>query len=174
MSRRVAVVVMLLAGVLIAGCAKPRPTPVASIPAASVEPSASVAVASVPPSPGSPVPSSPVPSQGPSESAAASQAPVGSPTSSESAVAVTVEAHDLSFRPRQLEAPAGQPVTLAIHNLGRVVHNLTIDELQVQLIASPGETKSEVFASLKPGTYTFYCSVSGHRQAGMEGTLTVK
>jgi uncharacterized cupredoxin-like copper-binding protein len=89
-------------------------------------------------------------------------------------VALTVEAHDLSFRPSQLEASAGQPVTLAIHNLGRIVHNLTIDELQVQLIASPGETKSVDLAALPPGTYTFYCSVSGHRQAGMQGTLTVR
>ena len=107
-------------------------------------------------------------------SAAASAAPGGSPVSSEGAVVLTVEAHDLSFRPRELEATAGHPVTLAIHNLGRIVHNLTIDELGVQLIASPGQTVSTGLDGVPPGTYTFYCSVSGHRQAGMEGTLTVK
>jgi plastocyanin len=36
-----------------------------------------------------------------------------------------------------------------------------------------GGTKS-FSVSLKPGTYTYYCSVPGHRQAGMQGTLTVK
>jgi uncharacterized cupredoxin-like copper-binding protein len=33
---------------------------------------------------------------------------------------------------------------------------------------------STVSTTLKPGTYTFYCSVDDHRQAGMVGTLTVK
>jgi plastocyanin len=36
-----------------------------------------------------------------------------------------------------------------------------------------GETKS-LTLNLKAGTYTFYCSVPGHRQAGMQGTLTVQ
>jgi plastocyanin len=36
-----------------------------------------------------------------------------------------------------------------------------------------GGTQSKKI-DLKPGTYTFYCSIAGHRAAGMEGTLTVK
>ena len=86
---------------------------------------------------------------------------------------MAVVARDLSFTPRAIEAPAGTiPVTL--RNDGRIVHNLTIDELDLQLIASPGQTVSGELVDVPPGTYTFYCSVSGHRQAGMEGTLTVR
>ena len=44
---------------------------------------------------------------------------------------------------------------------------------QVGAIVSNGGT-STVSATLKPGSYTFYCSVDGHRAAGMVGTLTVK
>jgi plastocyanin len=40
-------------------------------------------------------------------------------------------------------------------------------------IVQPGGT-STVKADLKPGTYTFYCSVGSHRKAGMEGTLEVQ
>ena len=36
-----------------------------------------------------------------------------------------------------------------------------------------GATKT-LSVKLKPGTYTFYCSVPGHRQGGMQGTLTVR
>ena len=38
----------------------------------------------------------------------------------------------------------------------------------------PGNKTSVTIDGLKPGTYTFYCPVDGHKQAGMEGTLTVK
>ena len=40
-------------------------------------------------------------------------------------------------------------------------------------MVSSGGVSTVTVADLKPGTYTFYCSVPGHEQAGMKGTLTV-
>jgi uncharacterized cupredoxin-like copper-binding protein len=57
-----------------------------------------------------------------------------------------------------------------------IEHNLTIEEGGKVVGATPtfsGGTKKLTLA-LKPGTYTFYCSVPGHRQSGMEGRLTVQ
>lgn len=88
-------------------------------------------------------------------------------------MSLSVDARDLSFSPRTLEAPAGA-VSITLHNAGRIAHNLTIDELDLAIAASPGQTVSGEVVDVPPGTYTFYCSVSGHRQAGMEGTLTVR
>ena len=51
-------------------------------------------------------------------------------------------------------------------------HDFTIDALDVQLTAQPGKT-AEATVTLKPGTYKSYCSIAGHRQSGMHGTLTV-
>jgi uncharacterized cupredoxin-like copper-binding protein len=56
-------------------------------------------------------------------------------------------------------------------------HNMTIESSSGTVVGAtstyPGATKT-LTLSLKPGTYKFYCSVPGHRMAGMEGTLTVK
>jgi uncharacterized cupredoxin-like copper-binding protein len=46
-------------------------------------------------------------------------------------------------------------------------------ERGARLVVKAGGT-STVRAKLKPGRYRFYCSVDGHRQAGMEGKLTVR
>jgi uncharacterized cupredoxin-like copper-binding protein len=66
-------------------------------------------------------------------------------------------------------------VTIVMANMSPLEHNVTIASGTTVLGATPtfaGGTKT-VTVKLKPGTYTFYCSVPGHRQAGMEGTLTV-
>ena len=81
----------------------------------------------------------------------------------------------LKFTSSTLTASAGK-ATIDFTNSSSVPHNMTIvDSSGKQVGATPtfsGGTKSFT-ADLKPGKYTFYCSVPGHRQAGMQGTLTV-
>jgi plastocyanin len=80
----------------------------------------------------------------------------------------------LSYNTKQLSAKAGA-VTIEMANMSPLEHNVTVAQGSAVLGATPtfkGGTRSVTLA-LKPGTYTFYCSVPGHRQAGMEGTLSV-
>jgi plastocyanin len=80
----------------------------------------------------------------------------------------------LSYNTKQLSAKAGA-VTIEMANMSPLEHNVTVAQGSTVLGATPtfkGGTRSLTIA-LKPGTYTFYCSVPGHRQAGMEGTLSV-
>lgn len=81
----------------------------------------------------------------------------------------------LVFDKKSLTAKAGK-VTIDFDNPSPIPHNVVIEadgkELSGFEPIAEGE-KSET-AELKAGTYTFYCSVPGHREAGMEGTLTVK
>ena len=70
------------------------------------------------------------------------------------------------------------PVTIDMPNESGVSHNIAVQQgtSGPVLGASPFITKgtTSVKVTLKPGTYTFFCQVPGHRQAGMEGTLTAK
>jgi plastocyanin len=81
----------------------------------------------------------------------------------------------LRFTAKDLSAHAGT-VTIGFGNSSPLPHNLTIAQGTSVLGATPtfqGGTKT-LTLKLAPGTYTFYCSVPGHRQAGMEGKLTVQ
>lgn len=80
----------------------------------------------------------------------------------------------LAFEPSQLSAPAGE-ITVELTSEPGVNHTFVIEELGDREVveAGPGETASGT-VELEPGTYTFYCSVPGHREAGMEGILTVE
>jgi plastocyanin len=80
----------------------------------------------------------------------------------------------LSFNTKQLSAKAGS-VTITFTNAAALEHNVTVAEGGKVLGATPsfiGGSRT-LTLTLKAGTYTFYCSVPGHRQGGMEGTLSV-
>ena len=82
---------------------------------------------------------------------------------------------DLKFDKTALDAKAGK-VSIAMTNRSSVEHDVSLEGQGVDEHGKPvkGGGTSTVSADLKPGRYTFYCSVAGHRDAGMEGTLTVK
>jgi plastocyanin len=80
----------------------------------------------------------------------------------------------LAFDKKALTAKAGT-VTISFTNGSPIEHDVTVAKGASVVGKTPtflGGSKT-LTLTLKAGTYTFYCSVPGHRQAGMEGTLTV-
>jgi plastocyanin len=80
----------------------------------------------------------------------------------------------LRFDPEELSAEAGA-VSIAMANPSTIPHNVAIKGNGIDVkgdVVGAGGT-STVSAELESGTYTFYCSVPGHEQGGMTGTLTV-
>ena len=87
----------------------------------------------------------------------------------------TVESGALAYQFGSAEAPAGQ-LTINSVNASSVDHNIALEgdgvDEQGDVVKDGGTSTIQVDVS--PGEYTFYCSVPGHREGGMEGKLTVK
>lgn len=81
---------------------------------------------------------------------------------------------NLSWEPTELTAPAG-PVTIELDNPSPVAHDVEIEgngvEEKSDLVT---DGTASVTADLKAGEYRYYCTVPGHADAGMDGTLTVE
>lgn len=83
---------------------------------------------------------------------------------------------ELAYTATEETAKAGK-VTVDFNNPQGLTHDVAIENEkgetigQTELVADE-ETSTTV--NLKPGTYHYYCTVPGHREAGMEGTLTVE
>jgi uncharacterized cupredoxin-like copper-binding protein len=88
--------------------------------------------------------------------------------------AATVHAVDLAFEPKEFSIPANTDVTVTIENMGALQHDFVIDDLDVKSDLIDGGNSTTVTINADAGMYEFYCSVPGHMQAGMVGTLTVE
>ena len=99
--------------------------------------------------------------------------PSAAATDSRAEADVTVTAKEFTFDPEAFDLTAGSDATVELVNGGTVEHDLTIDALNVTIYAGAGQTASATLPALEPGTYEFYCSIPGHREAGMVGELTV-
>ena len=85
---------------------------------------------------------------------------------------LTFSANNFAFTPKAATAPAGiLGITLKSTAGG---HDFVIEDVPGFELVTPGSGDTDSGkVELKKGKYTFYCSLPGHRAAGMEGTLTV-
>jgi uncharacterized cupredoxin-like copper-binding protein len=115
-------------------------------------------------------------------------------------VEVTIVATDIAYDIPQIETAAGQTVRVILDNHGVLEHDFTIqhiplsggvtvaedpttmaghdmghveEELDIHVAAPIGGTNTIEFTPSAPGEYPYYCTVPGHREAGMEGMLVV-
>ncbi len=78
------------------------------------------------------------------------------------------------FVPNKITVNKGDKVTFVMTNSGGF-HDLMIDELGVKTpMIKTGEAETATFTASKKGSFVYYCSVKGHHQKGMWGTLTVQ
>jgi plastocyanin len=123
------------------------------------------------PAPGAPAPTAP------QTATTGTPAPPSSPAHAVPSGPLMLAANpegQLSYNAKQLSAHSG-PIAITMTNMSPVEHNVTVARGSTVLGSTPtfqGGART-LTLTLKPGTYTFYCSVPGHRQAGMEGTLTI-
>ena len=121
-------------------------------------------------------------------SATATASTAGAAAGGASTVALKLE--DIKFDTTALSATKGQALTVNLTNTGALDHDFTMEKLDGAATIDGKDAKATgqaVHAALKPkatgklvitpsaaGTFTFFCTVPGHREAGMQGRLTVK
>jgi cytochrome c oxidase subunit II len=85
---------------------------------------------------------------------------------------IEVDATSFEFDPAEITITAGEDIAIVLTSAD-LEHDFTIDELDTHVAAGKGETAEGGLTADEPGRYTYYCTVEGHQEAGMEGTLIV-
>lgn len=109
---------------------------------------------------------------------------------------VTLTMQEFAFEPAEISATVGQPVKLTLVNKGALLHDFTsmdaevevmsmdegaeheMDEMDMEMMrlhtaVDIGHTETIEFTPTQAGTYTFFCTVEGHQEAGMGGKIVV-
>jgi plastocyanin len=98
------------------------------------------------------------------------------PTKAGPPVKLAADSSQIAYDTTKLSAKAGS-VTIEFNNPSALQHDVCVESSTGSEVGcSPVimQSSTQLQATLQPGSYTFFCSVDGHRAAGMEGTLTVK
>jgi Cu+-exporting ATPase len=92
-----------------------------------------------------------------------------------SAQRVEIVGRNVAFEPSEIRIQAGRWTVVEFSNADPIFHDWMVEGLaNVDAGARPGQTTSLRFVIDEPGSYTYLCTVPGHEEAGMVGTLIVE
>lgn len=95
------------------------------------------------------------------------------PVASADSTSVTISSFDLGYNPNEVTIKADTDVTITFINDGALQHDLVIENTDFKTDLLSGGKSVDLVVNLPAGSYIYFCSVEGHRAAGMQGTLTV-
>jgi uncharacterized cupredoxin-like copper-binding protein len=117
----------------------------------------------------------------------------GSASNSTAPKTVALNMTEFQFQPAEITANVGQPIKLVLKNNGTVLHDFVSTDAMVEVMEEhgaehdmagmatnmhaaieAGQQSTLEFKATQAGTYTFYCTIAGHKEAGMVGKLIVK
>lgn len=114
---------------------------------------------------------------GASPAASPVASPMASPAAGADAVVdneVTVVAVDIDFVQEELRIPADTDVIVILINEGVLLHDWVVEELDVFIPPIEGGEEAYTTVNAPAGEYQYFCSIPGHAEAGMVGTLIVE
>lgn len=89
--------------------------------------------------------------------------------------AVEVRGREYAFNPAEITVQQGEQTTIQFRNTGTIAHNFTLSAFDAQTpTIQPGNSATVTFTPGETGEFTYICSVPGHAQRGMQGTLIVE
>jgi uncharacterized cupredoxin-like copper-binding protein len=87
---------------------------------------------------------------------------------------VNLIANDIAWNITTINAKVNQPIEITVSNAGALDHDLVIEELNVNILLSPGDTEViPAFTIDHAGSIRYICSIPGHEEAGMVGEIVV-
>ncbi|MGH2535178.1 MAG: cupredoxin domain-containing protein [Thermomicrobiales bacterium] len=97
----------------------------------------------------------------------------GAEQAQEQATAIQIDMVDFAFEPPTLEVAADTEVTVQLTNSGALIHDFSIEALDINEVLDPGGSAEFTFTA-PAGEYEIICTQPGHLEAGMVGTLTAR
>ena len=85
-----------------------------------------------------------------------------------------VQTEGFRFNPGVIRLTAGEEMTLNLSNADMVPHSFDVDDLNLHIEMPVNAPISVTFTATEPGEYQIYCSIPGHTESGMVGTLTIE